>query len=202
MPPAQVVAWPSVVAFALALSDLACSTSAVEGPQVTRVPPGYGFSSQMSGARNVFLDDRPTDEFGWMRVQGETHGSIEINVYDGSRSESEIRGARDAHAERWEHAAYDEVASTTIDGRPAWWWFVRQERSRECVAVVPHDDVTFTIEYHSAFREEQDDEAMRAVVASFRREPGRLGRVLIPVLLVAGIGAGVVAIWRMRGSGR
>ena len=182
----------------LTLLSLACTTSTVEGPRVTDLPPGYGFSSQLSGARNVFLHERPDDEFGWMKARGEIHGSIEVNRWGRAMSEAEIRAARDEHVERYGYARYDEVRKTRIDGRDAWSWFVRQESSRECVAVIPYEDETFVVEYDSRFRDEQDDARMREVVASFRRRPGRVGKVLVPIGFAALFAGLVVAVRRMR----
>lgn len=177
----------ATLALGLACLLLGCTTSRLTGPQITKVPAGFGLDLNASGARKVFPDRDVVNERGWFRTQGERHGSVLITEFEGQASEQDLRDAR-AELERkytTKHFSYGPIESFKLDGRPAWGWFERQSTSREYVAVVSYPDATFSIEFYSSIKEHQDDELLKKHVASFRRDPGRWSRVFVPVLMIA-----------------
>ena len=95
---------------------------------------------------------------------------------------------------------FDDLRERLIDGREAWTWYERPANGRKLVAIVPYDDVTYTIEYSTQQEDRFDEDEMRVAVESFARTGVPPSAALIP--WIGGLLALIIGflILRLRGA--
>jgi len=189
----------SILFVLLALWVVACSRPVLEGAQVTRVPPGFGFDANATVARLVFPDREKMDQRGYFALgPDDVHSDITITEYAGKTTYEQAAAARSAAASKYGYAEYGPLETLLLDGRTAWGWTVTQ-RARgevtglEVVAVVcyPKAGHTFSVEFYSCDSRYMDAELMKKTLAGFTVKNGKNlspARIGLAGLLV-------VAVW-------
>ena len=187
---------------ALALAGLAC-VSALEGPQVRKVPPGFGYSAQAPTGTGLG-GRRITTQRLWMGLS-ERSGSVGVVELRGAAAKGEIDAAhREAAARASPDAKVSALEHLRIDGAPAWCWKEVSPWSRTVTAVVVGGDATWVVSYHASNPKLQDDAAMMDVVTSFVRDGNAAGdaaTIVVATLVIAGLVSASLLFARSRKHG-
>ncbi len=161
----------ALAALVLAAVAAAGCGPAHEGPQLADPPEGMGYINSMSSARKPLPGRATTRQLGYIR-HGDAGDMVVITEYPGPTTEDEVERARDGYEKRYTSTEYGPLRSLKVDGRRAWGWLETQRLRGEVAAVqltavVPYDDVTYSIELSLHPPHLMSEEAMRAIVESF-----------------------------------
>lgn len=186
----------ALVAAPLALAG--CVDSAHDAVMLRSAPRGFARLEGTAPTRGLFRGREMLRQERYLRAQPQGGPcSIVITEYRGPIGEREVLAAHDVIVRRERLESYGPLEPVTIDGRPAWSWFMVPAKSRaarrtECVAVVSYDSSTFAIELSTADFRLQDPALQQRIVASFRApdhepppEPEFFGFGLVAALVAA-----------------
>ena len=196
---------PIVLAVACVLST-SCATSALDGPQLRRPPPGLGYDGTCSRSG-------PGQEWATLEVvrarcwseRREGGAWLTITELGGALRLDQLEAQLDATARRAHDGSETPVPfETRIDGRPAWAWRTRSEapaRAQSGAAVV-YGDATWVVTLSSRPAAGEDlvatERRLAEAVSSFSRDPSALADVAVPAALVAFAGLAAWSWWRRR----
>jgi len=163
-----------VLAASVVLSGVvSCDTSTQRraGPQIPDPPPGFAYDPNAYAARLVFPERTKLSQRAYGTIT-EPHNGITITEYAGPASRSDAQGAKDVLAERFPKAEYGPLQSLEIDGREAWGWLETSRYngrvgSLEFKAVVPYEDVTYTVEFHTSQPSRMNADYLQSIVETF-----------------------------------
>lgn len=193
----------AVVAILLSLCALAssgCSRPQVVGPQITRIPPGFMFDANATGARLVFHERPKVDQRGYFYMtRNDEHCSIMITEFAGPTTVEEARAARDHHRRTYGNQEYGAFESFRIDGKEAWGWETRQTYGGELASVAyqavvscPERDATYTVEFYAGVDRFMDPDLLRDTARSFRvKEEREVSYGQIGLIAVLGLGLAI-----------
>lgn len=181
----------TVLAFVALLPLAGCS--AVDGPQLGRVPPGLGYISAVVPSSPPLTKRFVQRQFGYVTA-GDVYERVTITEYAGMATTDEIIRSREELADRSRGDELGEMDYLTVDRRPAMGWstaFRVNERTyaRGFTVVVPYRYRTYSIEYFTRDERNQDASYLRSVVASFHvpNPWSEIGAVMIVLGLIVAL---------------
>lgn len=147
------------------------STQRREGPQIPNPPAGFAYDPNASAARLVFPNREKRSQRAYARMS-EPYSGITITEFAGSATREDAQAARDNLEERYPQGDYSPLESLEIDGRNAWGWLETAEykgkiSSLEYKAIVPYDEVTYSIEFYTSQPDQMDAAYLKKTVSTF-----------------------------------
>jgi len=176
---------------------LSCDTTLEkrEGPMIPSPPAGFAYDPNATAARLVYPDRAKLSQRAYATM-GEPYSSIYITEFAGTSAREDAEAARRDLAKRYPAGTeYGALETLTIDGRAAWGWletstYQNRISSYEFKAIVPYDEITYSVEFDSNQPGRMGPDYLREVVGTFKvNRKGRFNPVQIIVLagiLVAG----------------
>ncbi|MBP7148562.1 MAG: hypothetical protein KBD01_13555 [Acidobacteria bacterium] len=170
------------------------------GPQLAKVPEGFGRDPDCSTSRPAIPGDEPGDQLCYYRGFGENPDWITISRYDFPLDATGVIEAHERYRDRWspcssaECVRHGDLEMLAIDNRPAWGFLsttrVQDQPSQLAyTAYVTYDDVTYTIQFEPSSPQYMDEEFLLATVSSFTVRSGR-GHTVATVTLGIALACG------------
>ena len=187
---------------ALLLTSAACQRPRFEGPQLQDPPSGFLYKNGAASAQQVFPDREIVQQGAWTKGGGQPFSAIFITSYRGVATPEETLEARDNQENRLSSQDYQfgRLERMVMDGHEAWGWMVSHQdsrglHSREFKVTIPHDSMTYTVEFFTNKTGMKDNpDTLRWGVASFavgvttvNRRAIVIGSVLGGFFLIIGI---------------
>lgn len=195
------LATASILLSLIVLSVHGCSTPLVVGGQITKIPPGFMFDANATGARLVFHEREMVDQRGYFYMtHDDEHCSIMITEFAGPTSYEEAKSALDYHRSTYPHKKYGALESMQIDGEDAWGWESFQHHKGEATALeyhaivsYPELNTTYTVEFYAGVNRFMDAQLIKATVGSFAVKKDKevsYAQIGLAALLVVGFAVG------------
>ena len=157
-------------------------------------PSGFGYDPNAYAARVVFPDRTKVSQRAYATLT-EPYNSIYITEFEGTSTKEDAERARAALAERYDYSDYGPLETLTIDGRESWGWlessyYEGKLSSLEFKAVVPYENVTYTVEFDTNEPDEMNADYLREVVSTFiiKKNSALSAGTIVLVLVMAAIG--------------
>jgi hypothetical protein len=161
---------------ASAVAMIGCAHPLIPGPQLTQVPPGFGFDGQWKADRPILPDRHIVEQRGYVQSgRKDNDNSILIMTLSGPTTYDSIVATWTALESQPGNAEYGPVISFPVGHRTAWGWRVlhRQDDrvvSQDLVGIVSDEDsgLTYVLEFRAASPEYRNDALMTRTLGSLK----------------------------------
>jgi len=188
----------------------ACVAPSVPGYQLQDVPEGFLFTANANTGVTVFPARDFLSRGVWLGdiETFEPQSEIYVTRYAGTVTIEEAEAARDLQASRYGTPSsidYGQVATVTIDGRPALAWMETRYDEHDAVrslvykAVIPYDTVSYAVEFNTSAALRLHPDSLIRVVHSWGRGETKVlwGAILKAAAILAGLGV-LFLFWTRR----